>query len=92
MRTYETTHPWLTFQLDLRKARPQLWMMLGEAQSKCEHIARVPLRPQIAQELHQVYLVKGVLATTAIEGNTLSEEICHVGLAHHRRYFRSCHL
>jgi Fic family protein len=34
----------------------------------------VPLRPKVAEELHQLYLAKGVLATTAIEGNTLSEE------------------
>ncbi|HWQ69041.1 MAG TPA: Fic family protein, partial [Patescibacteria group bacterium] len=33
-----------------------------------------PLRPDTAKKLHQLYLAKGVLATTAIEGNTLSEE------------------
>ena len=49
-------------------------MNLGEARSKCEHIAGVPLRPTVARELHQLYLAKGVLGTTAIEGNTLSEE------------------
>lgn len=49
-------------------------MTLGECQSKCEHIAGVPLQPETAKELYRVYLAKGVLATTAIEGNTLSEE------------------
>ena len=49
-------------------------MNLGEASSKCEHIAGVPLRPPVAQELHKLYLAKGVLGTTAIEGNTLTEE------------------
>ena len=49
-------------------------MLLGEAQSKCNHIAGVPLRPSVADELHKIYLVKGVNATTAIEGNTLTEE------------------
>jgi Fic family protein len=48
--------------------------MLGECQSKCEHLAKVPLRPNTARELNQVYLAKGIQATTAIEGNTLSEE------------------
>jgi Fic family protein len=72
-RRYESTHPWLTFALDLGQAPPRLWIALGEAQSKCEHIAGVPLRPDIAQELHQVYLAKGIGATTAIEGNTLTE-------------------
>ncbi|MDP8242470.1 MAG: Fic family protein [Candidatus Hinthialibacter antarcticus] len=47
-------------------------MALGEAKSKCDHIAGVPLRPNTARDLHQVYLAKGVQATTAIEGNTLS--------------------
>ncbi|HLF55638.1 MAG TPA: Fic family protein [Thermoanaerobaculia bacterium] len=74
MRTYERTHPWLKFQLDLRQASPELWLLLGEAQSKCEHIAGVPLRPDTAARLHRLYLAKGALATTAIEGNTLTED------------------
>ena len=74
MRTYNQTHPWINFQLDMRKASFRLWMLLGEAQSKCEHIAGVPLLPSVAIQLHQIYLAKGVLATTAIEGNTLTEE------------------
>jgi len=73
-RKYENTHPWITFNVDLRSANPELWMMLGECQSKCEHLARYPLRPDIADEIHKMYMAKGVLATTAIEGNTLSEE------------------
>jgi Fic family protein len=32
------------------------------------------LRPEVSSELMSVYLTKGVLATTAIEGNTLSED------------------
>ena len=74
MRTFERTHPWLSFRVDLRKAAPPLWLLLGEAASKCEHIAGVPLRPATAQSLHQLYLAKGALATTAIEGNTLTEK------------------
>ncbi len=73
-REYEQSHPWLTFRLDLRTAPIELWLLLGEAKSKCEHIAETPLRPMVARELHAVYLAKGAAATTAIEGNTLSEE------------------
>lgn len=73
MRTYLKTHPWLTFQVDLRLLDHLIWVALGEAQSKCEHISGVPLRPSVARQLHMVYLAKGVLATTAIEGNTLTE-------------------
>ena len=74
MTTYQQTHPWLTFQVDLARLAYTTWIRLGEAQSKCEHLSSVPLQPAYAQELHQVYLAKGVLATTAIEGNTLTEQ------------------
>ena len=74
MRTFEKTHPWMKFKLDLQQAGYNIWLLLGEAQSKCEHIAGVPLRPVVAEKLHSIYLAKGAMATTAIEGNTLSEE------------------
>lgn len=74
MRTYEQTHPWLKFAIDMRPAQPSLWILLGEAASKIEHLSKVPLRPATANRLHQLYLAKGVAATTAIEGNTLSED------------------
>ena len=73
-RTCEQTHPWLNFRLDLNRLSPDTWVALGEAVSKSEHVAGVPLAPQIAKRMHEIYLAKGVLATTAIEGNTLSEE------------------
>lgn len=47
---------------------------MGEARSKIEHVTGSLLKPEIASELLQVFLAKGALATTAIEGNTLSEE------------------
>lgn len=74
MRTYERTHPWIKFEADLMKAGFRLWMTLGEAISKCEHIAGVPLQPGTAEKLHLLYLAKGIRGTTAIEGNTLTEE------------------
>ena len=52
-------------------------MLLGEATSKCDMIAGVPLPPATANALHVLYLAKGALATTAIEGNTLSAEEVH---------------
>ena len=73
-RSYKKSHPWITFRVDLREALPDFWIMLGECQSKCEHLAGVPLSPEINRYMHQVYLAKGVAATTAIEGNTLSEK------------------
>lgn len=70
---YEQSHPWITFSLKLDQPGHILWLYLGEAASKCEHIAGVALHPQIAKELLGIYMAKGVNATTAIEGNTLTE-------------------
>ncbi|MFC0545277.1 Fic family protein [Kutzneria chonburiensis] len=74
-RDYVDSHPWLTFayRLDF-DTNAQLWARLGEAFSKCQHLTGSPLTPAVAQELGAVYLAKGALATTAIEGNTLSEQ------------------
>lgn len=72
-RKFEKSHPWLRFRINLGKAPPAFWIVLGECQSKCEHISGVPIRPDVATTLHHVYLAKGAWGTTAIEGNTLSE-------------------
>ena len=73
-REYRRTHPWITFTVDLNRVPYRSWMLLGEASSKCQHIAGVPLRPATANSLHVLYLAKAARATTSIEGNTLSEE------------------
>ena len=49
-------------------------MLLGEAKSKCQHVGRVPLRQDTSAEIMRIYFAKGVNATTAIEGNSLSED------------------
>jgi len=75
VRPYQESHPWIAFDAKaLNKALPKLWMLLGEARSKCEHLAGAPLKPEIADRFYVVTLIKGAQATTAIEGNTLSEE------------------
>ncbi|MDE3000989.1 MAG: Fic family protein [Gemmatimonadota bacterium] len=74
MRQYEKTHPWISFQVDLRAVPYSHWIKLGECTSIVEHISRVPLVHDSAENFYKVYLAKGVHATTAIEGNTLTEE------------------
>lgn len=72
---YHETHPWITFDArEINDLSALHWMMVGEARSKCATLAGTPLRPDVAQRLYQVALVKGAAATTAIEGNTLTEE------------------
>lgn len=73
-RAYEISHPWIDFTLDLRRLNFEVWLLLGEAAALCEEIASAPLRPEAAERLHRVYLAKGVSGTTAIEGNTLTEQ------------------
>lgn len=66
--------PWISYKIDLRKMPYSFWFELGQCVSKCDHIRQIPLLPKIRDELHLIYLAKGVAATTAIEGNTLGEE------------------
>ncbi len=73
-REYQRTHPWIRFQLDLRKADPGLWVLLGQIVAFGEFVSRALLPPKVAANLARLYLAKGVQATVAIEGNTLSEE------------------
>ncbi len=73
-RAYERSHPWISFRPGLARATPQLWSLLGQAAARCEQVARAVLPPAAAAEMHKLYLIKGARATTAIEGNTLTEE------------------
>jgi Fic family protein len=70
-REYLETHPWITFTHAAHYS--ELWALLGEAFSKVRHLAGAPLQPGLARELGDIYMAKGALATTAIEGNTLTE-------------------
>lgn len=67
-------HSWISFEVDLTRMQATYWMQLGEARSKCDHLSRVPLPTWHAEQLHLISLAKGAHATTAIEGNTLSED------------------
>jgi Fic family protein len=47
---------------------------LGECSALVQAISDIPLKPEYRTRLLQVSLIKGAQATTAIEGNTLTEE------------------
>ncbi len=47
---------------------------LGQCRALTNSLAMVPLRPETKSELKRVSLIKGAQATTAIEGNTLTED------------------
>ncbi len=73
-RPYARSHPWITFTYDMGKQDKIDFVHIGEALSKSDHVSRVPLPPNVATHLNGIYLVKGVHATTHIEGNSLSED------------------
>ncbi|BAH32954.1 Fic family protein [Rhodococcus erythropolis] len=75
-------HPFISFEFDTRRATPDMWLGLGEAMSKCLHLAGVPLKPARAKKMAAVSLARGVHATTAIEGNTLTAEQVEEIVAH----------
>jgi hypothetical protein len=72
-RGYEHSHPWISFTVDLRPAAVRVWSLLGQAVAGCRQIAETALPPLAAAEMYRLYLSRGARATTAIEGNTLSE-------------------
>lgn len=73
-RKYESSHPWITFNLDLQGVDYKTWHLLGEAKALCNFFAGIPLLPETQQHLSRVFLAKGVHGTVAIEGNTLTED------------------
>jgi len=48
--------------------------MLGECNAYVKALTDIPLKPEYRDKLLRVSLIKGAQATTAIEGNTLSQE------------------
>lgn len=74
LKSYQQSHPWITFSVDWRKLDSRFWLRLGEAQASCIRIGEVPLQPAVSEHLLAVFTSKGAMATAAIEGNTLSEE------------------
>lgn len=74
MPTLRNTYPWLGFTDHLRKLERETWMQLGEAVSRIEHIAGAPLEPEAERKMHTAYMIKGAMATVAVEDKTLAEE------------------
>jgi Fic family protein len=52
----------------------ELNYVMGQCDAIVQAISKVPLLPNFREQLHQLSLQKGAQATTAIEGNTLSDE------------------
>ena len=69
-----TTHPFIKFPPNAGEFRPRVWLLLGEIQARIDHLKNLPIPRDDSNLLRRVYLTKGVHSTTAIEGNSFSEE------------------
>ncbi len=67
------SHPFISFEKRW-KITEEAWFKLGQSKSLIQSISNIPLMPLYRSKIYSVNLIKGALATTAIEGNTLSEE------------------
>lgn len=53
---------------------PRIWFLCGQIQALIQQLQQTPIPPSQMNGLRNLYIAKGVHGTTAIEGNTLSEE------------------
>ena len=66
-------HKHISFQRDWEIDNEYAYM-LGECNAYVKALTDIPLKPEYRDKLLRVSLIKGAQATTAIEGNTLSQE------------------
>lgn len=71
---YDSGHSGPAFQIDLKAAAPQFWLLLGEAQARCSQISGAPLRPGAAEEIGRIQTARFLLAGAAIAGNTITDD------------------
>jgi Fic family protein len=71
-RDIQESHPHIRFK-KIWEISPSSWRRLGECVAYVKAIAKSPILPTDHAQLLEVSLKKGALATTAIEGNTLTE-------------------
>jgi len=69
----QQTHPHITFRKDWNITNDTLFRF-GQCEALTRSISSIPILPSTRSNLLKVSLIKGALATTAIEGNTLSFE------------------
>jgi Fic family protein len=74
MRSYEQSHPWISFRWEPQHLPRAAWLLLGEAATLCTRLNTVALGAKEAEMIGYVSLLHGVVANAAMEGNTLSED------------------
>jgi Fic family protein len=66
-------YPHLTFQKHWELS-PKIMFLLGKCEAFIKAISNTPILPEHYQKLLKIALIKGAQASTAIEGNTLTDE------------------
>ncbi|HMN04099.1 MAG TPA: Fic family protein [Flavobacteriales bacterium] len=74
MRSYEQTHPWISFRFDPRQLPWPVWIRLGEAAAICRQLRTAALPAKDGELIGYIVLLHGVVANAALDGNTLSED------------------
>lgn len=74
MRTYEQSHPWISFRWEPQLLPRAAWLLLGEAATLCERLNEVALPGKEAELINYISLLHGVVSNAAMEGNSLGED------------------
>lgn len=74
MRTYEQTHPWISFRFNPRDLPYPVWILLGEASMACTTLRQLALPTPEAALVNHVARLRGVVANASLDGNTLGTE------------------
>ena len=74
MRTFEQTHPCLSFRWEPRRIPYPVWLLLGECGAMIRAVRLAALPAAAAAEIDRRSLVRGLEAMAGMEGNTLTEQ------------------
>lgn len=72
MREYLRSHSWIDFRLPLAEAGFEFWRALGRVEQSIWQITQATLPPAETDRFYYLTLIRGVTATIAIEGSTLT--------------------
>jgi Fic family protein len=69
---YTETHPWITFELNMKKAHPRVWILIGKAMNGCGKLRESAADPAVAERIRRSRLLEAVRAAAVMEGISLS--------------------
>jgi len=72
--SYENSHPWITFELNMKKAHPRVWILIGKAMRGCRAHIGSAADPLFAERALNRRLAEAVRANAAMEGLSLPPE------------------